>query len=132
MNTTIKVYTNKTNLIALNHTKALITIDVHLEPELPRIGDDFDFGDELENRRYLTRFESGELIYAYLIVKASACGCTGSDSIGAVHLKASDLESDVMNTIAEHDMKNTACADLIETMKGVKSALDKAFKGVML
>lgn len=107
-----QLYTDKTYLKVdkINshvETKIIVSWDYDQSPE-----GDFDFGDEIENAKYLKRFESGELMCIVIRVEAYAEGEQGTDYLGMCHVKASNLESDVRNIIAEHDMKHNACVEL--------------------
>jgi len=96
---------NKNNM----HVDTQVYISWGLD-EFPE--NDFDFGNEKENKEYLMRFETGELLCVWIQVKAKCEGEEGTDSLGMCHVKANDLESEIMNIVAEHDMKNNACIEL--------------------
>jgi hypothetical protein len=88
----------------------------------------FDYGSKEENQKELARFESGELVAVWIQVKAIAEGETGTDSLGMCFCKAATLETDILNVVAENDMKNYACIDLrnsiLCTAKRMKKFLD--------
>lgn len=83
---------------------------------------DFDFGDETENRKYLARFESGELFMGLIHVQATAMGLKGHSYLGACHLRSNNFfdpgpfTQDVESTVREHDMISEALGDLERTI----------------
>lgn len=73
---------------------------------------DFDYGNELENRKEMKRFESGELSNLCIKVTASALGETGTDYLGQCFVTSAKAESELLAVAIEHDMKNNACLEL--------------------
>jgi hypothetical protein len=73
---------------------------------------DVDFGSAEENQAYIDRFSRGELVNVCLKVSAQALGETGTDYLGACHEIAQTMESGMLSTAIEHDMKNQACIEL--------------------
>jgi hypothetical protein len=83
----------------------------------------FDFGDADENAKYLARFESGEFLVAWIRVEASYLGVKGSDSLGACHMKASDIEGETDDTIDSHGMIENAIKQLTDELDLLRAAL---------
>lgn len=82
---------------------------------LPVAGQDFDFEDAEENRKYERRFESGEFVSAIIQVSAECqrLGVVEADYLGGVHCNALKLEEDILATLKDHDMESLA----IDTLK---------------
>lgn len=119
--------TDKTYLMLKNNQGQL----EHIETEVIYAWDyeqdspDFDCGNAEENAREMRRFESGELLNVVLKVEVKALGEKASDYLGQVFVKASDLETDLLNTAAEHDMKNNACAELKQNILNAAQRLSR-------
>lgn len=103
--------------------QALVTIQVSEDFDVTPEGN-FDFGDETENAEYLARFHSGELVMTHILVKALYLGVEGFDSLGACHLKASDIEGDALDMIRDHGMVENA----IDALKAELDVLAAALK----
>ena len=82
----------------------------------------FDFGNEAENQKYMSRFESGELENIDIVVTifSKSGQVEGFDSLGACHIRASHFEEDVQSTIKDHGMIENALEHLNENLKQIK------------
>lgn len=89
----------------------------------------YDFGDKKANDEYLERFKNGELLNVTIKVTANALGEHGSDYLGGCHVKASTLESDMLQTAIQHDMKNQACIELKANILSAYKTLNDALTG---
>jgi hypothetical protein len=85
-----------------------ITWDYEHEP----IEGSVDFGSEEADREYYQRFYDGELQNVWISVKAYWQGAEGFDSLGGCHVKASGLETDVVQIVAEYSMVEQALDSL--------------------
>lgn len=85
----------------------------------------FDFGSEKENKEYLKRFDTGELLNLTLFVEVSCLGESGSDVLGAVHVNSRNIEKDLLEMAIEHDMKNNACRELRDNILRKHAMLKK-------
>ncbi len=86
-----------------------VNVDIKIqvdEDDFPIAGDDFDFGNEADNKDYLKKFENGELMSTFITVEAHAEGEMGRDSLGAVHVSLNNLDNDVLTTIEDHDINS--------------------------
>jgi hypothetical protein len=92
----------------VKHIKTVVEYSYDYETDAP----DFDWGNEIENRRERKRFELGELQNLILKVEAKALGESGVDYLGQVFVKAKTWEQDLIDTAIPHDMKNNACTEL--------------------
>lgn len=80
-----------------------------------------DFGSAEADQEYYQRFYNGELLNVWISVKAYWQGAEGFDSLGGCHVKASELESDILQTVADHSMIEQALDSLkSEIQKNVK------------
>lgn len=108
----------------LKHIEAHVTYSIEAEQDAP----DFDYGNAEENARELARFKDGELLNVFLKVTVSALGETGVDTLGQVFVTARNLEADILNVAAEHDMKNNAARECINFIKYQYDTLKKALE----
>jgi hypothetical protein len=112
--------------IEINGKRIMAHIHCAFEDDLDQ--PDFDYGNESENKAELARFESGELSNMLLKVTASALGETGTDVLGQVFVKTSQVESDLLSVANDHDMINNALIELknniIYQYKTLKVALE--------
>ncbi len=110
----LKGYEGKKATLKINGHKVPVTVSIRyeFEQELPKAGDDFDFGDAEANAEYERRFQTGELVNVYIQVSVNGEGLEGMDSLGACHVKASTFEADVLETVKWHDMRQIASDDL--------------------
>ena len=87
----------------------------------------FDFGDEVENDEYLTRFKTGELVNLQIKVKATALGCSGTDYLGGCHVTADNADIELSQIASEHGMANQAIDDCIQAIKNQVETLTPFF-----
>lgn len=75
---------------------------------------DFDFGSDSENKAYLKRFESGELINVSIEVAIydKSGELEGIDNLGCCHVTSSNLENDILEIVKDHAMIETAHDEL--------------------
>lgn len=115
-------------IVELNGKPLEVEIKIVVEEDDYPIKGSFDFGDEEENKKYLARFERGDLFNGLIIVKASALGVTEQDSLGGCHIRSNNMfnstpfENDVQSIVDDHGMVENAI-DQLKT-----SALDQANK----
>lgn len=98
----------------------IIKYDYEIEPP------DFDYGSFEDNQKEMSRFESGELLNIYVLVEAKIGHLSGSDSLGQVFVKASNLDQDIMETIESYDMIEHAINDLIADIERTKQLIEEA------
>jgi hypothetical protein len=88
---------------------------------------DFDFGDEEENKAYLKKFETGELLNMFLYVEVWLDGFKGTNSLGHVHINSSKENEEMLEIIQGECMLNEAIEDakdnLIKTAKNLQKYL---------
>lgn len=82
------------------------------EENYPIPGEDFDFGNKLENEKYLMEFQSGNYLNICIKVTATSLGEEGTDILGQCHISAKNMEADILECVDEHDMNNKACIEL--------------------
>jgi hypothetical protein len=87
------------------------------------------YGSKEEYAKEIARFESGELLNLSLKVTVSALGETGTDYLGQCFVTARNVEIDVLNIAAEHDMKNQAAIELVGNLKCQWETLKPIFIG---
>ena len=93
------------SLIKVNNRDVMATISVYVELET-----DIDlFIGDLDQEQIEREIESGALMVVSLLVEATACGCTGFDSLSGCFIRS---RADIDSIIAEHSMHANACADL--------------------
>lgn len=99
----------------------IISIKVYADDVDP--SDDFDFGDDEENSKYLKRFTSGELFMGVVVVEARALGELGVSSLGACHLVSNNFfnhtpfENSVNETVRDYDMLEEAKSELVKSIQ---------------
>lgn len=109
-----------------------ISITVEEDPYIDIRGD-FDFGDPIENEKYLNRFKSGELFMGMITVTAFALGETGADHLGACHLISNNyfnsepFDTSVNDTVNTYDMINNAIDDLLKNLDEKAATLQKYY-----
>lgn len=96
---TLKEFTRELDINGVK-TIALIRISYDYETDAP----DFDCGNEEDNEHEARRFQSGELLNLVIQVKACAEGESAWDTLGQVFVRARQLEYDLEQTCAEHEM----------------------------
>lgn len=69
---------------------------------------DIDTGSDLEDQKYVARFESGELSNVYLDVTATWLDVEATDSLGACHITSVDAEADMVEIMTSHGMEDEA------------------------
>lgn len=119
-NVTIKINGHKVE------TKVYIQ---YFSDDHPQIGDDFDFGDKIENEKYLARFNSGnDLICINIRVLVCAEGFEGIDDLGGCHVKINEFTIDVLDIVKEYNMIEKASDELSNTILDVTLKLKKYLK----
>lgn len=106
--------------------ETIVRIFAEPDPDCTQIGESFDFGSLDENKAYLERFESGEVLSTLISVKVSLNGfscVTGSDYLGACHVSSRDLKDDVLTTVEDHGMVQVAETELKESIKSLTKVL---------
>ena len=91
---------------------ANIRIEYNYETEPP----DIHFESKEEESDYLWKFQSGEYINIWLIVKASCLGEIGFNTLGQVHILANDVDDQIDQTIESHEMVKYALNSLEENI----------------
>ena len=100
--------------IKVNGKPVEATIGVAISYETDSVVGSVDFGDKNAEQDYYKRFETGELLNLVLRVEASALGLSGTDYLGGVHIKASELERDTSSIVSEHGMIDVAISELTQ------------------
>ncbi len=113
----MKTTLNKTIEINGRKIPAIVNIEV-FEDDLPI---EVDFGNTDEEKKYLARFESGELFSACIKVTACALGQVDGDSLSACHLHSnnafeSKFDDDLQGILEEHEMVENALENLKNTI----------------
>ena len=108
--------------------KRNITLGVYWDYDQTEIEGSFDFGNDKENKEYLAKFESGELLSVVIKVTASYQSISESDYLGGCHVRAKNLHEDVLTMVKEHDMQDAASNQLYDYCKQLKDTLNHIFK----
>lgn len=108
------IYKIQKQYLDLNYTITVKLSDIPIE-------DDFDFGDKEEDEKYLRRFEIGELASVDILIEMfSKSGIvSGCSSLGACHIKANDMETEVMSYIMDYELASEAYSDLLANIREV-------------
>jgi len=85
------------------------------------VEDTVDFETEKELEEYVGRFRRGDLLNAVLFVEATFLGQTGTDVLGACHVKDED---DMLEIIKEHGMVDNAVTELIDVLDGLVNGVE--------
>lgn len=92
------------DFICFKKTPDDLFVVVKWEEDFVPVEDTFDFGDEIENKEYLDKFESGE--YQNLALKAAYFDSKGrfikNDYLACVHVSTKDLRKDVETISKDH------------------------------
>ncbi len=87
------------------------------------VADDIAFDDVDAEKRYLKRFEHGELFAGVVTVTAYAVECDGFDSLSACPLHSNNMfdsgpfNNDVNQIVEEHGMVKTAIEQLVANIQ---------------
>lgn len=108
--------------------EAVVSIRYEFEPEFPKAGDDFDFGNAKENSDYARRFETGELSNVYIQVSVHAEGLEGMDSLGACHVVSRRFVKDVRDIVRTHGMIREAREHLTKQILDAAARFPKYLK----
>jgi hypothetical protein len=79
-------------------------------------------GDAEDKQDLERKIERGDLMIAWIMVKASALGCAGSDSLGGCYVSS---PGDVNQYLADYSMIAEACAELEKNILNQAAALSQ-------
>ncbi len=100
-------------------------VSITIQPEDHEV--DIDFGSEIEQRKYIERFETGELVNVSILVQVEHLHIRmdGFDSLGACHLRAKFLTEDVIQTVLDHSMVEQAIEYLVPCVGAINAILKR-------
>lgn len=78
-----------------------------------------EFESDEENKKYLKRFETGELSNLWVKVTAISLnlGDSADDTLGGIHVLSADAENQLMEAVKEHQMIDNAVNSLISNLE---------------
>lgn len=109
-----------------NGRKLIAIVAVAVAEDGEPVNGSFDFGDDEQDRVYLERFRSGELINCTVRVTATYGDFQGTDYLGACHLRSAHAALDAINVATDHGMATVAITDLIAQMQSTLNQLTGA------
>jgi hypothetical protein len=85
---------------------------------------EIDFGDDTENKDYIRRFLSGELLSVLILVtyRDDSGNVYGEDILGDCHVSSKDFARDILSMVSDHGMVDNAKADMIRIVREIKRA----------
>jgi hypothetical protein len=93
--------------------EVVVSIEYFYEDNAPRAGQDFDFGDPIDNDNYEARFTNGgDLSNIGVSVIARSEGLEAMDHLGQVHASAKSFTQDVVDVVRDHTMIENAVTEL--------------------
>lgn len=80
---------------------------------------DVEFESDEENKKYIKRFETGELSNLWVKVTAISLnlGNFADDTLGGIHVLSADVENQLMEAVKEHQMIDNAVNSLISNLE---------------
>jgi hypothetical protein len=103
-----------------------IVCEYEWETDLP----DVEFESDEENKKYLKRFETGELSNLWVKVTAISLklGEIADDNLGGIHVLTSDTENQLMEAVKENQMIDNVVEKLISNLENKYRALKGYFE----
>ena len=103
-----------------------IVCEYEWETDLP----DVEFESDEENKKYLKRFETGELSNLWVKVTAISLklGEIADDNLGGIHVLTSDTENQLMEAVKENQMIDNVVKKLISNLENKYRALKGYFE----
>ncbi len=103
-----------------------IVCEYEWETDLP----DVEFESDEENKKYLKRFETGELSNLWVKVTAISLklGEIADDNLGGIHVLTSDTENQLMEAVKENQMIDNVVKKLISNLENKYRALKGYFQ----
>ncbi len=120
----LKGYEAKREVLNVNVHAVQCTVSVKWFYEDEPI--DVDFGSEAENNAYISRFDrNGDLCNIVITVVARGEGLEGLDHLGCNHVKWVSFDADVLETITDNGMTETALEELRKAISDASQKLAK-------